>query len=94
MKKEEVVKEVKETAEMREHYLKKEYYNNQTTSNVIFDLEKKDGGIEKVFKVENQDDRNKFEKHFKFQEIQGILDDMVHDKLEPMRERIRKIDEA
>jgi hypothetical protein len=57
-------------------------------------LQKKDGGIEKVFKAENQNDRNKFEKHFKFAEIQGILDDMVHDKLEPMRERIRKIDEA
>ena len=48
----------------------------------------------KVFKDENLDDRNKFEKHFKFHEIEGIIQDMVHDSLEPMRDRIKKIDDA
>ncbi len=57
---------------MRKLYLKKEYYGN-VESNVIFDLEKKDGGVIKVFKDENLDDRNKFEKHFKFHEIEGII---------------------
>ena len=57
---------------MRKLYLKKEYYGN-VGSNVIFDLEKKDGGDMKVFKDENLDDRNKFEKHFKFHEIEGII---------------------
>lgn len=48
----------------------------------------------KVFKEENLDDRNKFEKHFKFHEFENIITNIVHDRLEPIREQLKKINDA
>ena len=64
-----------------------------TGEQIVFDLNKEDGGIKRQFKQEDQTEAIKVEKHFSYFQIENKLKENVYDLLDPVRVRMLSIDE-
>lgn len=70
-----------------------EVQQKPTGKQIIFDFDKQDGGIQRVFKDEDRQESIKVEKHFSYFEMLNKMKQEVFVMFEPMRLRMKEIDD-